>query len=81
MKINASVAVTTIVTSILVIYNVMINISGPSDLVLSIVCISPLLMIWMVLTILKDDFYQGRELSPGEHWGYQDRNSDELNTF
>ena len=81
MKINAPVVVTTIVTSIMVFYNVMINISGPSDLVLSIFCISPLLMIWMVLTILKDDFYKGRELSPGEHWGYQDRNSDELNTF
>ena len=81
MKISASKTVTTIVTAILVFYNVMIYNSGLSDLVLFIFCISPILMIWLVITILKDGVYQGRELSPGEHWGYQDRNSEELNVF
>jgi hypothetical protein len=81
MKISASTAVTTIVTSILVFYNVMIYNSGLSDLVISIFCISPFLMIWLVLTILKDGVYKGPELPPGEHWGYQDRKNEELNVF
>ena len=81
MKISASTAVTSIVTSVLVFYNVMILNTGLSDLVLFIFCISPFLMIWLVVTILKDDFYRGRELGPGEHWGYQDKNSEELNVF
>ena len=80
MKNNASAVVTAIVTSIMVFYNVMLYKSGPTDLVLIIFCLSPLLMIWLVMTILKD-IYRGRELSPGEHWGYQDRNKEDLSKF
>jgi hypothetical protein len=80
-KISASVAVTSIVTSILVLYNVMIYRSGPIDLVLLIFCISPILMAWLVMTILKDKTSQGPELRPGEHWGYQDRNKEDLDVF
>ena len=81
MKISAAAAVTVIVTAIMVFYNVMLHILGPTDLVLMIFCMSPLLMIWLVLTILKSGKYKGRELSPGEHWGYQDRNKDEFDIF
>ena len=80
MKNSASAVVTAIVTSIMVFYNILLHTSGPTDLVLIIFCLSPLLMIWLVMTILKD-IYRGRELAPGEHWGYQDRNNDDLNVF
>ncbi|RYY15925.1 MAG: hypothetical protein EOO04_27820 [Chitinophagaceae bacterium] len=65
----------------MIVYNVMLYMSGPTDLVLMIFCMSPILMIWLVLTILKTGKYDGPELSPGEHWGYQDKKKEELNVF
>ncbi|RYY18805.1 MAG: hypothetical protein EOO04_23265, partial [Chitinophagaceae bacterium] len=71
MKISASAIVTVVVTSIMLLYNILLYRSGPTDLVLIIFCLSPFLMIWLVLTILKTGTYRGPELSPGEQWGYQ----------
>jgi hypothetical protein len=51
------------------------------DIVTIIFCISPLLMIWMVLAIIKKGRYTGRDLGTDEHWGYQDRDSKTFGTF
>lgn len=35
--------------------------------------LSQILVIWMVVSILKDPAGQGRELPEGAEWGYEDR--------
>ena len=43
--------------------------------------ISPFLVIWMVLSILKDGKHSGKKLGPDEEWGYEDIDKDQLGTF
>lgn len=38
-----------------------------------IFALSPLLLIWMVLSVLKDKSVKVPDLEGDEHWGYQDR--------
>ena len=81
MKINAPVIVTSIVTSILVVNRVMIDQHDRLDLAMLIFCISPFLMIWLVLTILRDKSFKYPELPAGQHWGYRGKNKDDLGVF
>ena len=81
MKIYAPIPVTISVTVILVLYNIFIVTGAASDIVTIIFCISPLLMIWLVLAIIKKGNYTGRDLDSDEHWGYQDRDSETMGTF
>jgi hypothetical protein len=41
---------------------------------------SPFMMIWMAVSVLKDDRYPYPELGKHE-WGYRDKNRDELGLF
>ena len=41
---------------------------------------SPLLILWMVYTVLKDE-YEYAELEDGQEWGYRDKARDELGMF
>ena len=50
-------------------------------LAMLIFCISPFLMIWLVLTILRDKSFKYPELPPGQHWGYRGKNKDDLGVF
>ncbi|HEX4876991.1 MAG TPA: hypothetical protein VFV31_09995 [Chitinophagaceae bacterium] len=34
---------------------------------------SPILVIWLVYSIIRHGEYKDRELKPGEEWGYNDR--------
>jgi len=43
--------------------------------------ISPVLVVWMVYSVLRYGTYIGRELKPGEEWGYEDKNRDDLGRF
>lgn len=38
-----------------------------------IFALSPLLVIWMVISVLKDKSVKVPDLEDYEHWGYQDR--------
>lgn len=42
---------------------------------------SPALLLWLVITILKNDVYKGRELKDDEHWGYQDETEIHSSSF
>jgi hypothetical protein len=52
-----------------------------TDLIYIIFFISPLLIIWMVLTILKDNKTKVKDLKDGEEWGYRDIEKDSLGVF
>ena len=43
--------------------------------------LSPILLVWMVVVVLKHGKYNGPELKGGEEWGYQDKARDELGVF
>lgn len=74
---RTSVAVGT-VSLILVVYCILINFNAPLKLVYFIFSISPILVIWMVYTVLRHGSYNGNELQADEEWGYQDVSKDEL---
>ena len=42
---------------------------------------SPLVIIWMVYSIIRYGKYTGRELKSGEEWAYGDKRKSELGTF
>lgn len=72
---------TTVVTTCLVIYQVLCTLGIATDLIYIIFFISPLLIIWMVLTILKDNKTKVKDLKDGEEWGYRDIEKDSLGVF
>ncbi len=49
--------------------------------VLLLFSFSPVLLLWMVYSILKYGRYTGPSLGPDREWGYQDRNPESLGTF
>lgn len=72
---------TTLVTVYLLIYNALFFTGASLTVLVTMFIISPFLVIWMALTILKDKNYKVRELKEGEEWGYADsdigkRNAD-----
>jgi hypothetical protein len=64
---------TVFVTLFLVIYHLFFQWGMPQDILSVLFILSPFLMIWMVVTILKHGKYNGAELKENEEWGYQDR--------
>ena len=42
---------------------------------------SPLLIIWMVYTVIIYGKYSGKELKAVDEWGYEDIPKDQLGTF
>ena len=63
---------TTLVTVYLLIYNALFFTGASLDVLVIMFLLSPFLVIWMALTILKDKKYKVRELEEGEEWGYAD---------
>lgn len=62
------------ITSIcLLLYYLLFHLDAGGDIILAMFLASPLLLIWMVLTILKDKKYTSGELTEEEEWGYGDR--------
>ena len=43
--------------------------------------LSPIPLLWLVITVLRDKKYISRELSEGEEFGYGDKEKTELKTF
>jgi len=72
---------TIVVTTCLVIYQVLCVLGIASDIIYIIFFISPLLILWMVLTILKDNKTKMKDLKEGEEWGYRDIEKDSLGVF
>jgi hypothetical protein len=67
-----------LVTGYLFIYCVLSQIEAAFQYTLLMFLFSPVLVIWMVYTVLKHGVYNGPSLGNKE-FGYQDRNPDESN--
>lgn len=65
------------VTIYLVIYVSLISLGGFFNLTFYMLIASPVLILWMVLTVLKDP-YNYPELEEGEEWGYRDKVKEDL---
>jgi hypothetical protein len=63
-----------------VIYLALLQFEATQSYGLLMLSIAPLLLGWMVYTILKYGKYTGRELG-NEEFGYQDKSKDQLDTF
>lgn len=62
---------TTFVTVYLVVYTVLCHTGASEDLITVLFALSPFLVIWMAITIMKYGEYSGAALDDNE-WGYQD---------
>ena len=69
---NKAHIATLLVSLFLVTYVILVFTGGPYSLVIAMFSISPVLIAWMVYSILKFDKYDGPGLK-GKDWGYQDR--------
>jgi len=72
---------TIVVSACLFLYQVFCFLEIAGTITFIIFFISPLLMLWMVLTILKDKKTKVKELKEGEEWGYSDVDKDSLGAF
>jgi hypothetical protein len=65
------------VSTILLVYCVLLNSNAPPAISYFIFSISPFLIIWVAYTVLRFGIYEGKNLDE-EEWGYQDKSKDEL---
>lgn len=65
----------------LLVYLILLHVAVPLQLLLLMLTISPVLILWMVYTVLKHGVYTGRELEDDEEWGYEDRKKENLGVF
>jgi len=66
------------VTVILLIYCILIGFNISLPVAYLIFGISPILITWLVYTIIRFGKYKGKEFGTGEEWGYQDRTKQDL---
>ncbi|KIC90585.1 hypothetical protein [Flavihumibacter sp. ZG627] len=78
---NRSVIVAIIATLYLLVYIILYVLGAGSGLVTILFTLSPLVVLWLVFTVLKDDSVPVRELEDGEEWGYADRQKETLGLF
>jgi hypothetical protein len=52
--------------------------AGFDNIITFMFVFSPIVVIWMVITILKRGKYKGTELNQNEEWGYEDKSREEL---
>jgi hypothetical protein len=69
-----------LVTLYFVIYLALLQFEATQSYGFLMLSVAPLLLGWMVYTILKYGKYSGRELG-NEEFGYQDKSKDQLDTF
>lgn len=73
--------VTSAVTAVLLVFCFMVFTQSGGDWPALIFTLSPFMMIWLVITVLRDKKHRSRELKEGEEFGYGDRNKDSLGMF
>ena len=69
------------VTVYLLVYYLLFDGGASADVIAVMFFLSPFLVAWMVITILKHDKYKGKQLSENEEWGYADKEKDSLGIF
>lgn len=67
-------------TAILVLYTILTALNGPIRITGFLFMISPLLIIWMVISVLRVKS-NVKDLADGEEWGYADKKKEDLSTF
>jgi hypothetical protein len=75
------VLVISLVTIYLIIYSIIAFLEINVNLVFILFAISPFLVIWMVISVLKSTGTTVEELKEGEEWGYQDKSKEQLGIF
>ncbi|MBS1654374.1 MAG: hypothetical protein JSU05_06005 [Bacteroidetes bacterium] len=70
-----------LVTGVLLLYCMLILLEAPLPYILTVFIALPVLLAWMVYTVIRHGTYRGAELAEDEEWGYQDKNKDELGLF
>lgn len=54
---------------------------APASVIGGMYALSPFLVAWMVVVVLKYGVYKGPELKADEEWGYEDRKKETLGFF
>ena len=70
-----------IVTTLLVLYTISISLNAPLRIISFLFFLSPVLLTWMFVSVLKSKDYNGKDLAEGEEWDYADKKKDELGIF
>lgn len=69
------------VTIYLVVYYILFLLNVPLFVLFCMFMLSPFLVGWLVITILKYGRFTGNELKENEEWGYADKEKSSLKTF
>lgn len=78
---SSSIFPVILVTTLLIVYNILLITGGSHVLVGIIFLLSPFLIVWMAYRVIRCDSYRGRDLYEGEHWGYSDKSKEDLGIF
>lgn len=70
----------TLVTVYLVVYCTLLQWESTRAYASLMLLTAPVMIIWMVLTVLKNGNYSGGELG-AEEFGYEDKNKNDLGVF
>lgn len=62
-----------VVSGMLLVYSVLILLELAPIVTGFIFMASPILVIWMVYSVIRHGEYKDMDLKPGEEWGYNDR--------
>ena len=68
------------VTAMLVLYTILTALNAPIRITSFLFMISPVLIIWMVVSVLRAKSYV-KDLADGEEWGYADKKKEDLTVF
>jgi hypothetical protein len=60
-------------TCYLTIYVILLSVEKYWDIAFSMFLFSPVVVIWLVYTIVRYGKYTGKELEAGQEYGYEDR--------
>jgi hypothetical protein len=63
---------TIFVTAYLVLYYILFYAGATETIISAMFAVSPFLVVWMVVTIIKHGKYTGTSLSENQEWGYED---------
>lgn len=65
-----------VVSVYLLLFTVLGQLNADISLMLLMFSISPIVVVWMVYTVLRYGIYPGKELKENEEWGYEDFRKD-----
>ena len=74
-------AVVSILTIYLITYVILFVTGFSVTIAMYMFLTSPILLVWMVYSILTDEQYEYPDLGDNEEWGYRDKAKSELGIF